>query len=86
MLRETPTPGADRAADIERAEWRRGMLEELAVVGMALAKDIATRLMESPYHPELKHDPGRSFRRRASGPPQSDPRGQDGRRNLRTPQ
>lgn len=55
-----PRPNID-ATELERAEWRRGMLEELAVVGMTLAKDIAIRSMDSPYHPELKHDPGRSF-------------------------
>ena len=37
------------------------MLEHLADWGMSLSKDICTRSIDSPYHPELKHDPGRSF-------------------------
>ncbi len=61
MSSAAPEPDPQVADAIARAEWRREMLEELAVVGMALSKDIAQRSMESPYHPELKHDPGRSF-------------------------
>ena len=56
-----PDPAARAAVALERAERRREMLEHLADWGMSLSKDICTRSMDSPYHPELKHDPGRSF-------------------------
>jgi hypothetical protein len=56
-----PDPAARAAVALERAERRREMLEYLADWGMSLSKDICTRSMDSPYHPELKHDPGRSF-------------------------
>jgi len=50
-----------RAVMITRAERRRATLEELANVGMALSKEIAIRMLDGPYHPELRHDPGHSF-------------------------
>ena len=57
----TSEPTARAAVALERAETRREMLEYLADWGMALSKDICVRSMDSPYHPELKHDPGRAF-------------------------
>ena len=56
-----PDPAAHLAAMVARAERRRGRLEELAEVGMALAKEMAVRLIDGPYHPEPSHDPGKSF-------------------------
>ena len=50
-----------RAAMIARAELRRARLEELAEVGIALAKEIAVRMIDGPYHPEPRNDPGRSY-------------------------
>ena len=46
---------------IARAERRRASVEALANVGMALSKEIAVRLIDGPYHPEPRHDPGRSY-------------------------
>ncbi len=54
-------PDTHRAAMIARAACRRETLEELTRVGMALSKEIAIRMIDGPYHPELRHDPGRSF-------------------------
>ncbi len=37
------------------------MLRSMAQWGMALSRDISQRSIDSPYHPELKHDPGRAY-------------------------
>jgi hypothetical protein len=62
-MTSTPTPNSDphKAAALARAERRLGMLQALAEMGMARAADICKRSMGSPYHPELKHDPGRAY-------------------------
>ena len=49
------------AAALANAERRRAMLERLAVLGMALAEEITQRMVDSPYHPEAVHEPGRAF-------------------------
>jgi hypothetical protein len=46
---------------VERAETYRTMLERLAVVGMAVAEEIGKRAVNAPYHPEVRHEPGRAF-------------------------
>ena len=56
-----PTLDPDTLAAIALAEGQREMLQHLAEWGMALSKDICQRSIDSPYHPELKHDPGRAF-------------------------
>jgi hypothetical protein len=62
-MSETPAPdsGPDVAVAITRAELRLRMLEELAVMGMALSKEICVRFIDGPYHPEPRHDPGKAF-------------------------
>ncbi len=37
------------------------MLERLSEIGMALSEEILTRTVGAPYHPEARHDAGRSF-------------------------
>ena len=56
-----PTLDPDALDAIALAEGQRELLGRLAEWGMALSKDICQRSMDSPYHPELKHDPGRAF-------------------------
>ena len=48
-------------AAIASAEESLAMLRRLASLGMCLAEDICERAIGSPYHPEIKHEPGRSF-------------------------
>ena len=55
------TPDPNRAAAIARAERLRGMIERLAEIGMAMAEEIGERHVGSAYHPEPRHEPGRSF-------------------------
>ena len=50
-----------RAAAVARAEQGLAMLDELAVVGMAMSKEIAVRYIDGPYYPEPKHDPAKQF-------------------------
>ncbi len=57
----TPEATANLTAMIARAERRRAMLEELADVSMALSKEIAVRMIDGPYYPEPRHEPGRAF-------------------------
>ncbi len=45
---------------IARAEQRRERLEYLSEMSIALAKEIAVRYMDGPYHPEPRTDVGRS--------------------------
>ncbi len=49
------------AQAIARAERRREMLEQLANMGMALAKEMSARFIEGPQRPEARRDPARSF-------------------------
>ncbi len=37
------------------------MLERLSVLGMVIAEEITQRMVDSPYHPEPVHEPGRAF-------------------------
>ena len=48
-------------ADIAHVERRRAMLERLAVLGMVLAEETTQRAVDSPYHPEVVHEPCRAF-------------------------
>ena len=62
----SPTPASDipefHAADaVASAELRLAMLRRLAAIGMRMAEEIGTRMIESPYHPEPRHEPGRAF-------------------------
>ena len=57
----TPKAASHLTAMIARAERRRATLEALAEAGAALAKEIAVRMIDGPYHPEPRNDPGRSF-------------------------
>ena len=57
----TVVPDPNLTAAIARAERLRGMLERLAEIGMAMAEDIAERQLSAPYHPEPRHEPGRTF-------------------------
>ena len=63
MSSKTLTPRAEAylATMIERAEARRVMLEELGAIGMAMSREIATRWIDGPYHPEPRNDPARAF-------------------------
>jgi hypothetical protein len=55
-----PEPGTREAAMLH-GERRRLSMEQLAKMGMRLAQEIVERAVESPYHPEIKHEPGRAF-------------------------
>ena len=57
----TPAATAHLAMMIARAERRRAMLEAMAEVGAVFAKEISVRMIDGPYHPEPRHDPGRAF-------------------------
>jgi len=37
------------------------MADRLAVPGMRLAEEVVQRAVDSPYHPEAKHEPARAF-------------------------
>ena len=59
----SPAP-ATIAADPDALAWaelRHDMLLRLASVGMRVAEEIAERAVNSPYHPEPRHEPGRAF-------------------------
>ena len=60
----TPTPAPTDpypAVPLAWAERRRALLEELADIGMALAREIAARTVQASLHPEPRHDPNRSY-------------------------
>lgn len=46
---------------IARAERQREMLEQLATMGMSLAKEVNARFVEAPQRPEAERDAARSF-------------------------
>ena len=56
-----PATDPHAAAALARAERRRERLEELSELGMGLARELTTRFIDGPYHPEPRHDPGRAF-------------------------
>ncbi len=43
------------------AELRLAMLKRLASLGMRVAEEIAERMVNSPYHPEPRHEPGQAL-------------------------
>jgi hypothetical protein len=43
------------------AEQRHAMLARLAALGMRLAEEIVERAVDSPYHPEPRHEPVRAY-------------------------
>jgi hypothetical protein len=58
----TPTDPADLdAALIADAATRLSILRRLGDLGMRLAEEIVERAVNSPYHPEPRHEPGRAF-------------------------
>ena len=61
MSSADPTPDPHVAAALARAERRRARLEELSELGMGLARELTSRAVEGPYHPEPRHDPARAF-------------------------
>lgn len=52
-------PSAETA--LAWAERRHAMADRLAVPGMRLAEEVVQRAVDSPYHPEAKHEPARAF-------------------------
>ncbi len=63
-MTSSPTLAEDpdlRAAVIADAATRLGILRRLADLGMRLAEEVVTRAVDSPYHPEPKHEPARAF-------------------------
>ena len=50
-----------RAAAIADAATRLKMLQRLAELGMSLAEEVCERAINSPYHPEPRHEPARAF-------------------------
>lgn len=50
-----------KAAAISGAEERLAMLRRLASLGMRLAEEVVERAVNSPYHPEVHHEPARAF-------------------------
>ena len=64
MSPSTPTPAEAsdfRAAVIADAATRLGILQRLGELGMRLAEDVVERAIDTPYHPETKHEPARAF-------------------------
>ena len=59
--RPTPTRDSNPSDPISRAEHRRGKMEELSDLGMVMSREICHRWVDGPYHPEPRHDAGRSF-------------------------
>jgi hypothetical protein len=52
--------GSPEAA-VAWAQRRHAMLDRLAVIGMRLAEEVVQRSVDSPYHPEIKHEPARAY-------------------------
>lgn len=50
-----------RPAVIADAATRLKMTQRLAELGMSLAEEVCERAINSPYHPEPKHEPARAF-------------------------
>ena len=50
-------------AAVAWAQRRHAMLDRLAALGMRLAEEVVERAVESPYHPEPKHEPVRAYDR-----------------------
>ena len=62
MTSPTLAPIADiDTAAIADASTRLVILQRLADLGMRLAEEIVERAVNSPYHPEPKHEPARAF-------------------------
>ena len=59
----TPTPNTDPrlAVALARAERRLELLQELAGMGMSLARELNQRFIEGPHRPEPRPDPARAF-------------------------
>jgi hypothetical protein len=57
----TAPPSTDSAAAIADAELRLAMLRRMASLGMRLVEEVCERAINSPYHPEVKHEPCRAF-------------------------
>jgi hypothetical protein len=69
-MTSSPNPAAadnDYALDLSpeailaRAGRQHAMLDRIAVLGMRLVEEVAQRAVDSPYHPEPKHEPMRAF-------------------------
>ena len=56
-----PSAAPDLADAASGAELRLAMLKRLASLGMRVAEELAERTVNSPYHPEPRHEPGRAF-------------------------
>ena len=68
-MTSTSEPSADNGyaldlspeAIMARAGREHAMLDRMAVLGMRLVEEVAQRAVDSPYHPEVKHEPMRAF-------------------------
>ena len=61
MSDATPSPDPRLAVALARAERRLDLLQELAGMGMALARELNQRFIEGPHRPEPRPDPARAF-------------------------
>jgi hypothetical protein len=67
MSEEHPAPATATDSDprlavaLARAEWRLEMLQELAGMGVSLAREISQRFIEGPHRPEPRPDPSRAY-------------------------
>jgi hypothetical protein len=67
MSEEHPAPATATDSDprlavaLARAEWRLEMLQELAGMGVSLAREINQRFVEGPHRPEPRPDPSRAY-------------------------
>jgi hypothetical protein len=60
MSAPAPTSTANPTA-IADVELRLAMLRRMASLGMRLVEEVCERAINSPYHPEVKHEPCRAF-------------------------